>query len=113
MTPPNKAGIIGTNVVLPCKSSDGGLLSWAVSSDRGDTWTNIAFGDDVVGNNPHYDIISTEAGEYNLQILNLTLEDGALYQCQHLIMSKYAYANLVVMCMYNIAVNSFLLRCLQ
>ncbi len=97
VTPRNLAGTVGADVVLPCRSSDG-QLDWAVSHDRGKTWIDISRGEKV--NNPHYNIISTEAGEYNLQILDLTLQDGALYKCLHWFKSEYAYVNLVVMCEY-------------
>ncbi len=102
ISPDNVAELSGKDVTLLCKTSDGAELYWAKSDDRGQSWTYIAIGDEVIGDPEKYEVDTTEnnvttPGVYNLRILDLVLQDAALYRCQHLILFENVYAHAIVM----------------
>ncbi|KAK6173116.1 hypothetical protein SNE40_016635 [Patella caerulea] len=82
--PQNTSAIQGSTTILKCTVSDrNGQVQWtkdkfALGTDRNLEWY------------PRYSMIGTDApvgrpyaiGEYNLQIIDVQLEDDAIYQCQ-------------------------------
>ena len=87
--------------MLNCRGEDSVELEWAMSTDRGTTWTAISRGTTIVGDNPHYEIETEYNGDtqgvYNLKIIGLIFEDAAMYRCDHWVSSQNAYAFLIVL----------------
>ena len=90
--PENVAVLVGSNVTLRCAGTS---LSWEdyVSDTQGAAW-RISSEARLYEPNK-YDLVIEPTGTYDLTIKFIELKQGGLYRCLALVVSGYAYAQVI------------------
>lgn len=98
--PENVVGVAGGDVTLACATSAADYLGWDEYITNLNTAQNIYIGDLSIKPNSQskYELLTTPAGNYQLTIKSLTLNDGGKYVCKYMVdITKRGVAEVIVL----------------